>query len=144
MCLIIDANFIHRVLGPANEDIATLQAAIFKQSVVIVHGGKLTTEYAQSAKLVRTLAALNRAGVVRRVDDALVDAATAEIEPHCVSDDAHIIGLARATGARILCSADHTLHQDFGNRLLIAGPRGKVYQGNQHAPLLRKTCGPQC
>lgn len=43
------------------------------------------------------------------------------------SNDAHIIALARLSGARLLYSNDGNLKKDFGDRDLIAEPRGKVF-----------------
>ena len=140
MCIIIDNDSIDRVLGAPEADISTLQAALFQGRVTIVHGGKLTLEYGRSPRLIRRLAILDRAGLVRRIRDDLVDAAATIIEGVCVSNDAHIIGLARASGARLLCSEDKRLHADFRNPQLVQSPRGKVYRNNSHAALLRRPC----
>ena len=50
-----------------------------------------------------------------------------EAEKACRSNDAHIIALARLSGARLLYSNDRDLKKDFGDRDLIAEPRGKVF-----------------
>ena len=47
---------------------------------------------------------------------------------HCVSDDQHIVALARIGKARLLCSNDDALTTDFRNPVLISKPRGKVYK----------------
>ena len=73
----------------------------------------------------------------------------------CISDDPHVIALARISGARLLCSNDKDLQQDFGTKNLIDRPRGKVYstrdkqkykeyQPNVHGKLLanRDLCCP--
>ena len=57
----------------------------------------------------------------------------------CVSDDPHIIALARVSGARTLCSNDNNLHTDFKNQRLLSHPRGGVYQNANHGHLLRHT-----
>ena len=58
----------------------------------------------------------------------------------CVSNDVHILALARAAGVRLLISLDRDLHRDFTNPQILRNPRGKVYQNRQHAKLLNKPC----
>ena len=58
----------------------------------------------------------------------------------CVSNDPHVIALARISGARLLCSRDQKLHSDFGNKHLVDNPRGSVYQDIPHAPLIARHC----
>ncbi len=140
MCAIIDANCLGLVFGPRRPEISTLQDAIFeRQALVLVHGGQLTREYNRCPSVLKMLATIDRAGMLKKFPDADVDAATAQVSAACASDDPHIIGLARVAGARLLCSADQTLHQDFGNPALVSRPRGKVYQTNDHSRLLRTT-----
>ena len=45
----------------------------------------------------------------------------------CTSNDEHVIALALVSGARLLYTNDQALIDDFGNREIVAGPRGKVY-----------------
>ena len=52
-------------------------------------------------------------------------------EGRCRSNDIHVIALAQISGARLLYSNDQALHEDFGNKLLIDRPRGKVYSTNE-------------
>jgi hypothetical protein len=57
------------------------------------------------------------------------------------SNDPHVIALARASGARTLCSRDRELHKDFKNPALVNDPRGSVYQSPSHRHLLGHTSG---
>ena len=52
------------------------------------------------------------------------------------SDDPHVLALARASGARLLYTADQALIADFKNRRIVSDPRGKVYSGAGNARLL--------
>ena len=45
----------------------------------------------------------------------------------CGSNDAHIIALARISGARLLYSNDRALTKDFKDHDLIPNPKGSVY-----------------
>lgn len=47
------------------------------------------------------------------------------------SNDIHILGLALAGKARLLCSKDEALRQDFKNII-----KGKIYQNHKHKKLL--------
>jgi hypothetical protein len=146
MCIIIDNNVAHRVLKDRSDrDFATLTAAIFgtsKQIVKVVYGGGLRREYTRSRELVRVLVALDRAGRARKVADDLVDAEEAVVAATgiCVSDDPHIIALARVADVRLVCSHDRALHADFTNPRLTDRPRGHVYQNASHDHLLKRMC----
>jgi len=52
------------------------------------------------------------------------------------SGDAHILALARASGARLLYSGDADLIDDFKNKRLIDRPRGRIYSRAANADLL--------
>ena len=45
----------------------------------------------------------------------------------CTSNDEHVIALALVSGARLLYTNDQALIDDFKNRDIVAGPRGKIY-----------------
>ena len=78
-----------------------------------------------------------RNGRVLRVDDDRVSAVTAEVATtgHCFSNDQHVIALAQVSGARLLYANDGKLQTDFGNRMLINRPRGKVYSTKKYSEL---------
>ena len=52
-----------------------------------------------------------------------VEAATRELEAQqiCRSNDAHVIALARVSGARLLFTNDRELQSDFKNRQILGG-----------------------
>jgi hypothetical protein len=108
----------------------------------LVYGGKLVDEYNKNLAVRRMLAVLDRAGRTRRVDD---DSIEKEIDMvtrigSCISNDKHIIALARAGNVRLLCSHDKALHTDFTNKALLDKPRGNVYQNRRHKKLLERFC----
>ncbi|MBW8039205.1 MAG: hypothetical protein FVQ85_04315 [Planctomycetes bacterium] len=108
----------------------------------VVYGGKLRTEYVRSKKIKRVLRKFDQIGIAQAYDDEQVNSEARRIRklPACQSDDAHIIALAKLSGARLLCSEDGELHQDFRNSRLLSNPRGKVYQTSNHRPLLDQYC----
>lgn len=143
MCLIIDSNVVRETFLHGHQDFAPIYQSIMSGMARMSYGGKLTREYLQSHAIAKKLVQLDRAGRAKKENDALVDAKTVEVQKSglCVSDDAHIIGLALVSGSRLLCSRDNALHQDFTNPALVFKPRGSVYQNPDHAHLIRRHCG---
>ncbi len=148
MCVIVDAN-VASLLFRREPDCDFLPVFQWLQDPrrdgCLVFGGQLAEELRRVRGGRGYLLQLNRAGRARRIPDAEVGS-----EERCVlgtglcrSDDPHIIALARASGARTLCSHDHSLHVDFKNLRLISKPKGKVYQSRTHSGLLTHTtsCG---
>ena len=146
MCLIIDVNVAHKILLMSDDpDFRDVHECLFTSKMPharIAHGGKLTREYLHSHKIRRVLVELDRAGRAWKVDDELVEREVEWVLESglCESDDEHIIGLARVSHVRLLCSHDQALHIDFTNKALLDKPRGKVYQTRKHKRLLRKFC----
>ncbi len=146
MCLIIDINVGQRVLfDDSDPDFSEVHRRLFspgRRSLKVVYGGKLLDEYRKSHSLLRRILILDQAGRAERVDDDIVNSETDRLidENACISDDPHIVALARCSKARVLCSQDRNLHTDFTNAGLIAQPRGKVFQKSNHVHLLNDPC----
>lgn len=146
MCLIVDVNVAREVFGDTEEpNFAEVRKALFlsKSPVVrIVYGGLLREELLRVEEVRRALVVLDRAGRTRQIPDAEVAGEISAVEAIalCVSNDTHIIALARIAGVRLLCSRDQDLHTDFTNRKLIDNPRGKVYQNSSHKHLIKRFC----
>lgn len=139
MCIIIDANFAN-LLVHSNEDIRKDMRPIMnwiKHNGRIVTGGKLTRELSGcSGKFQELLNMLTQNGLVKIVNNKKVNVEADNLKSECRSNDEHIIALARVSGARLLCSQDRKLSQDFTNRDLLISPRGKVYKERRHRHLL--------
>ena len=134
MCAILDTNAAHEVFG-SNAGQATEAGEAFfewlsrgKGNLVI--GGQLGEEldrvpgfrkWAYQAKL--------KGKPVMKISDYRVNDEIKKIKNNddLKSNDPHIIGLAQASGARLLFSNDKNLHEDFGNPEIINNPRGKIY-----------------
>ena len=142
--LIVDANCSSDVLGnPTKKEFSPILEALQDGKAKLVWGGKkLVNEYKLNGVAWRALLQLDRAGRAHMANHALVDAEQQFVEQEfeLASDDPHILALARVSGARLLCSRDQALHQDFGNRKIINQPRGNVYQNATHKALIRKCC----
>lgn len=112
----------------------------------LVVGGHLATELNRVGVARRFVISLLRAGRARQISDIATNEEENLIAGSCKSDDPHVIALARISGARILCSSEKDLHEDFLNPQLISDPRGHIYQNATHTHLLRqyghtKACG---
>lgn len=147
MCLVIvDLNVATRVLlAPADPEYKGVRKAFFgaaRPHAVLVHGGRLTEEYRGNHLLARALVELDRSARARVVPDGDIHAATAAIAATGLagSNDHHILGLARVSGARVLCSEDGALRADFKDRRLINNPRGKIYSKPGHRTILSHNC----
>jgi predicted nucleic acid-binding protein len=140
--LIIDANAISLVLNPTGDnDFTPVWKALVEGRARAVYGGKLAEEYAKVEKLRALIRQFDSAGRFRHISAGQVDAEANKVkgEASCVSNDFHIIALARVSGVRLLCSHDRDLHADFTHPKVLQ-PRGSVYQKPNHAPLIRKHC----
>ena len=143
MCLILDANCLHKVFPSADEDFLPVKDAITTGNAKLVYGGtKLRNEYKRVNAAWRMIVALDRAGRTRKVDDSDVDIRESVLKAsgRLQSDDPHVIALALISGVRLLCSHDINLHADFTNPRLLQ-PRGSIYQNASHKNLIRQHCG---
>lgn len=144
MCLIIDANVVHKVFPTPSGDFEPIHKAVIERRAWIVYGGKLTDEYQAIGKFWRILARLDQQGSARQVPNGAVVAETEALRRSglCRSDDPHILALARVGRVRLLCSNDDDLAVDFTDRRILSDPRGNVYKRVEHSRLIRKHCHP--
>lgn len=134
MCLIVDVNVAHSLISPDIDSMPVMDW--IDKGGIVVSGGKLQRELAKHNEVRRFLRVLSQKGTLRTENGRIIGRETSQIRDQCVSDDPHIIGLARVSGARLLFSRDRKLHRDFGNVRLLSRPRGKVYQNHTHQHLL--------
>lgn len=151
MCAIIDNNVRHEVFGAS--DVQTEAGEYFlnwleNRNGRLVVGGKLLEELSDYTGFGTWLRRALVRGRVIRVSDAEVDTETANLQSRniCKSNDAHVLALARVSGARLLFTNDQDLQEDFRNRGIIGGIRGRVYTtlvhqdfSSTHRSLLNRT-----
>jgi len=138
MCLIVDANLASVVFSdqPSKDFLPLLDWLTNKDGKLVV-GGQLAKEVDRVGAARRFVRVLLQAGRARRIPSKQTDNEAKSIANRCDSNDAHVIALARISGARILCSGDKMLHRDFTNLALISNPKGHIYQSVKHERLLR-------
>ncbi len=143
MCLILDTDIVHLVFPrPARNYVPVHEAITERRARIVYGGGRLLTEYQGMGEFWRLLYRLDQQGSARKVSDNKVDLETESVceSGLCRSNDQHIIGLARVSGARLLCTDDGSLMRDFTDPALISEPRGKVYKRPAHVDLIRQKC----
>lgn len=131
MCGILDTNCLPDVFGANRSEVGEKFFDWFSAgNGRLVVGGKLYHElYHGSEKFRESAQPLLLAGRMKRVSDEKIDSQAAQLDKQglCRSNDSHVIALAQVSGARLLCSNDADLQQDFKQKNLLDGPRGKVY-----------------
>lgn len=137
MCAIIDNNVRHEVFGA--KDVQTGAGKLFFDrvnagKVKLVVGGKLRDELSEYSNFKQWLQQALIAGLARESPNPAVNAETERLQSQniCKSDDAHVLALARVSGARLLFTNDQVLQSDFGNPQIIGGVRGRIYTTSVH------------
>jgi hypothetical protein len=138
LCVILDVHIAKSVLVDEDNDFKPLTKAIYDGTLIVVHGGKLTEEYKHVHAVMDSIVALDQAGFAKRVSDQKIQAEIKKLQASCTSNDDHIVGLAQACGARLLCSNDQALQGDF--KELLNKPKGKIYKNQSHKHLLKSAC----
>lgn len=135
MCIIIDANVANE-FATGSENATPVLVRLTKGKLKLVAGGKLKVEW-QRTKLGRLYQQLLLSGTLVEYSERQTEEALATIRSEDLrSDDPHVLALARASGARILFSRDERLHDDFKNRRILPGEKGKIYQCKDHVHVL--------
>jgi len=131
MCIIVDTNVASKVFAtPPCDAYRPIIDWISNGGGKLVYGGQLAKELTRMGKVAKLLVEWKRAGKAHQARDEEIERQEnwASRSGLCCSDDLHTIGLARVTGARVLCTEDIKLITDFHNHRLVSKPRGKVYR----------------
>lgn len=139
MCLIIDAN-IRDLFFDRDDRFSAIWEWIDSGKGRLVFGGKQLTEMAGNYQVRRIIYRLEQAGQAIIRDAKLIDSEAEGIRDACRSNDAHVVALARVSGARTLVSNDDELGNDFKDKKLVDRPRGKVFRGDTLKPYARRDC----
>ncbi len=134
MCAVVDANVRDQVFGDAQAEAGNffLDWLLKPNGGTLALGGKLRDELSDGGRnrnFLRVYNQLRLGGRVKDIPDEQVDAETANLEARriCRSNDAHVLALARVSGARLLYTNDQSLQDDFNNPQIVSEPRGRVY-----------------
>ena len=140
MCIIIDTNKINNFLTDRfAPDAKPIDKWISSKKGFMVYSasGKLGEELGFAKTRLRDY---SREGRAILINSSLIESEQKKLkkaDKHR-SNDVHILALAKASGARLLYTADVALMDDFKNGEIINNPRGKIYSGARHKNLLRQ------
>ena len=130
MCLIVDNNVRDDVFGKGRSPAGKQLFEWLEESRArLVVGGRLYDELAGSRAFRVWSATAVKDGRLRVSNRAEVDLEESSLTQDWlgVSDDQHVIALARVSRARVLYTRDEALRTDFRNRELISSPHGRLY-----------------
>lgn len=136
MCIIIDASIACLFFNNAKNKNFRPIHDWFRSKGRLVCGGKLTKELQKIDSAMAYLLELKRSGkLFNYAEDQLVPFYNQLRESQQMkSNDVHVLALAIASEARILCTEDNDLISDFTNRAVLGRSRGKVYKNKQYSP----------
>lgn len=146
MCMIIDTD---RLVAFAAEtvDAAPIHWWLRKLlgNLVYSTGGKFETELKRVPEAKRRLEEYQRAGRARFVppDSLREEVAGLETSELVRSNDAHVLALARVSGARLLYTGDKALMEDFRDLEIVPRPKGRVYSRAGNKRLLTRDACPR-
>ena len=136
MCAIVDNDVSHQVFGNGRTEAGQffLDWLTRGNGGILVAGGKLLTELSQSSEFTRIFSERLQAGRARIISDESVNADEDELRAQglCKSNDAHVLALARVSGARLLFTNDRDLQDDFRDRGIVGGTRGRIYTTREY------------
>ena len=89
----------------------------------------MTAELSRNQRFVRGLGAATRVGRANTIPSDRVETEADLLRQggNCQSNDWHILGLAIASGARLLFTNDDNLQIDFTSPSIVPGVRGRVF-----------------
>ena len=143
MCLIVDTDRMARFLAiPEHPDATPIHQWLRRGVGRVVYSVDGSFEHELSRSMRDRLRDYARAGRARFIPGArfLEDEQRLRDEGILQSNDAHVLALARASGARLLYTGDTDLKTDFKNTEIVR-PKGKIYSGAKNKGLLNaNTC----
>ncbi len=139
MCIIVDTNkIVNFFKSPQGQDNAPIHRWINEKGGVLVYskGGKLGKEFNDVMLLLDEYYQVGKTTMVSLEKIESQEVILNKAAEH-KSDDAHILALAKVSGARLLYTEDKVLMDDFRNKKIIDSPRGKIYSGVGNKSLLK-------
>ena len=132
MCMILDSNRWADFLNQ-KEDMKPIHKWLEKQNGKLVYSNYEPIQKELNRLPNNNLKIYYEAGKALFIPSEEVGKKVEEIKNkyQLKSDDIHILGLAKASNAKVLCTKDQSLHKDFKNII-----KGRIYQNKGHQHLL--------
>ena len=128
MCAILDNDVCAKVFGEEERPEAGKRFFdwIHNGSGRLVIGGRLRSELYKNQKFKMWANTAIKVGKLKEFDDDAINQLEGTLDS-LRSNDAHIIALAKISHARVLCTNDRKLKEDFKDRKIINKPKGAIY-----------------
>ena len=130
MCAILDNNVRSEVFGENQSEAGKYFLDwLTDRNGNLVIGGNLLRELSGYSPFMAWLQQALLSGTAIRIPDSDVNAQTEDLKNRgiCRSDDEHVLSLAIVSGARLLFTNDRDLQDDFRDRRIVPGVRGRIY-----------------
>ena len=140
MCAIVDNNVRDQVFGNNRPSAGEFFFNwLEERGGRLVIGGELLRELSGYSNFTDWLPGAIRSGRVSVIPDQTVDAEAESLraEGICRSNDEHVLALARLSGARLLFTNDNDLQDDFRDRSIVGGVRGRIYTTGERSDVRR-------
>lgn len=135
MCIILDTNQWGNFLNPSNEDMKPIHKWLEKRNGKLLYSNHEDLKKEWGHSHIRKLEEYKLKGRAKLVPCEKVKEKIKEIEQNhklkSNKEDIPILGLAKASDAKLLCSSDQKLHEDFKKVI-----NGNIYQNKSHRHLL--------
>ena len=131
MCMILDSNRWVDFLNQ-KEDMKPIHKWLEKQNGKLVYSNYEPIQRELNRLTNNNLKVYYEAGKALFIPSEEVKKKVEDIKKYQLkSNDIHILGLAKAANAKVLCTKDKKLHQDFKSII-----KGRIYQNKGHQHLL--------
>lgn len=148
MCVIIDVNKISKVVTLSEDGVPIIEWLNRGGTLVYCADGVFEHEYPREA--LKFFGDLWRNSQAIQIEFQAVRVKMANLPDNLRSDrsdgrnDRHILALALASGAEVLYTGDRALMDDFRDRAVMGGLRGRIYSGKRNKALLRQDLCEDC
>lgn len=138
MCIIIDTNKLHDFLTETKEAKPIRNWIITKGGKIVYSTYGTLGQELKSQKAEIRFQDMSRSGQATFIQNHKVEAEQDRLEKsgNCRSNDAHVLALAKASGARLLYTGDRDLIADFKDKKIINRPGGRIYSDARNKDLL--------
>jgi len=130
VCVIIDNNVVGQLFGSGREHTKAEEKFyeyINNGKPKLVAGGRLKDELFRHNKFRKWFIEADRRGDVKIISRSKIKFEENNLSNKCYrSNDLHVLAIALVSGARLLCTNDKKLIDDFKDNNLINKPSGKI------------------
>jgi hypothetical protein len=132
MCIIIDANQAHIISEFGRCPYYTELVRWVSKGGKIVSGGKLEAELFRINSMRALITEWKRSGRLVSICSVRLKELENDIRASCISNDPHVVALAKLSDADVVVTSDNALVGDLKNRLLV-GKKVRIFKAPKRA-----------